>query len=204
MARHPTIQRTSDEAQSEETWLRRLEKAAVQPVQTKDNSIFEQITSIMNGKSSRSKHPSVQAAVDDMMNRSGMSAYLAQEKKGSEEKNESPKKIASSQEKNTPIVFKTCPNVEQTIKNYIQSTKGNISLPAILDRVKSIHKEDVSDPADWEDDNLIRWISKENLNEKSKHGNQNDHPHLGRTDEMSMEIDQGNTDAWSGLRPSKI
>ena len=49
-----------------------LEKDAVQS-REKDQSLYDQINNIINNKS---KYPSVQAAVEDMKERSGLTAYL--------------------------------------------------------------------------------------------------------------------------------
>ena len=70
------INREQDSSSSETYWLnefeKNLDKTAVQS-RTVDNSLFNQINSIMNGKS---KYPSVSAAVEDMMQRSGLKNHL--------------------------------------------------------------------------------------------------------------------------------
>lgn len=76
-----SINRSQDNLSSENYWLnefqKNLDKTAVQS-RTVDNSLFDQINSIMNGKS---KYPSVSAAVEDMMQRSGLKSYLDNVKK---------------------------------------------------------------------------------------------------------------------------
>src|SRR5258708_1492395 len=75
MRYQPAITRNSDENISEDHWLKQFEKSlqkgAVQP--RTQQSLFDQINSIMNQKS---KYPSVEAAVEDMKERSGLKAYL--------------------------------------------------------------------------------------------------------------------------------
>jgi len=200
---NPIISTYSDQ---DDTWLKNfqknLEKGAVQSKKI-DESIFEQMNSIMNTKS---KYPSVQAAVDDMMNRSGMKDYLEKTKK-SENENNTNKKTASSKEMHLiPIVIKKLPRIANTCKNYIESTRGNLPIPAIIDKIKSIHQHDVSDASDWEDENLIRYISKLNLAEKSKHGmEEQNHFNLGKRENMDVtDTDPSNTDAFFALNPVKI
>ncbi len=190
------IQKNSFAKIDEDNWINRfgesLQKEAVQSVD-KDKSIFDQITSIMSGKS---KYQSVQAAVDDMMNRSGLTTYL-KNKKLNIKKAQPNQKVDS-----TPIVIKKCPRIADTIKNYIESTRGNLSLPAILNKVRTIHKNDVSESSDWDDDNLLRWISKENLLAKTKNAPvDTDYASLGKNDNLGddTDIDPSNTDAFNVL-----
>jgi hypothetical protein len=199
------VQKTSDEDVGEQEWLSKvkeaIEKAAVQP-RYKDQQLFDQINSIMNNKS---KYPSVQAAVDDMKERSGLTAYL--NKKQSEEDNFS-KKTASLKEDPKAnvviLVFKSCPSVKQTIDNCIKDSKGTLPIPVILSRVQSIHNNDVHNSEDWDDENLLRYISKKNLEEKSNHGEQSDYNNLGFRNNMDNDgaIDQSNTDAFFCLNPA--
>lgn len=203
------VSRYSDSYIDEDNWCSKLEKSlqksAVQP-RTIDQSIFQQITSIMNGKS---KYPSVQAAVDDMKNRSGLTAYLDKISKLSNDDENLNKKVASDHNKNVslmPIVFFKCPKIEHTAGNYIRSTKGNLPVPAIIEKIRSIHQNDVSNASDWEDDKLIRQISKMNLEEKSKNYNDDMHySNLGKGDDINdTDIDLSNMDAFHALNPVKI
>ena len=210
--RHPAIiQRHSDAYIDEDNWLNRIEKSlekdAVQSRNT-DKSIFEQISSIMNNKS---KYPSVRAAVDDMKNRSGLTAYLDKIKISTEEIGT--KKVASDHnkviDKKIPIsqiIIKKCPKIADTIKNYVESTSGNLPIPAIIDKIRSIHQNDVSEASDWEDDDLIRYVSKLNLSEKSKNpNNESGYQNLGKKDDSNdAEIDPSNSDAFHGLNPVKF
>lgn len=197
----PSISRHSDASLDEDNWLNKiqkgLEKGAVQP-KSVDNSLFHQINSIMNGNS---KYPSVAAAVEDMKERSGLTAYL---NKMSEEENLNNKKVASdSQEKNIPIVIQKAPSIKNTLENYIRDTKGNIPVPAIIEKLKSIHRNDVSDVKDWEDDMLIRLVSQKNLEAKRSNPDNMDYNNLGIRDDGS-DIDPSNTDAFYALSPAKI
>ena len=110
-----------------------------------------------------------------MKNRSGLTAYLKQQIKIAEpdSNNVIDKKI--NLDVNSPVIFTKCPQIKDTCKNYIKTTRGNLPIPAIIDKIRSIHQRDVSNASDWEDDKLIRHISRLNLEEKSKnHGLENE------------------------------
>lgn len=200
-----TINRQSDEANSEDHWLKqfeqKLQKGAVQP-RSNDN-LFDQINSIMNGKS---KYPSVQAAVDDMMQRSGLTAYLNNVKTSSPTVN----KTAQVQQKNNvkmPKVIEKKPEIKKTLENIIKETKGNMPVPVIISRLHSLHANDISDDSVWEDEDLIKLVSKYNLQAKIDNPNSYENfDNLGKIDHSSSnsEIDISNTDAFSALTPAKI
>jgi hypothetical protein len=207
MGRHnrhqPVISRQSDESFQEDHWLNRfqqsLSKNAVQP---KRESLFDQINSIMNKKS---KYPSVEAAVRDMQERSGLTAYLNSLEKTSEKEEIAPtKKVASNQ--NLPVVIQKNPEILKTIENYIRDSKGNLPVPAIIDKVQAIHRSDVPDAKDWDDNKLIMLVSKLNLGAKSNNPtNYENYSNLGTRDKgAETEIDPSNTDAFHALTPAKI
>ena len=217
-SRHQTvINREADLHIDEDHWLNQLEKNlqknAVQSRRV-DQSLFDQINGIMNNKS---KYSSVSAAVEDMMQRSGLTGYLSKtsqqetsnnKKATHHEHGELTKKEEEQLQKATkmilPILFKKVPAVRRTIENYIKSTKGNLPVTAIVERMKSIHRKDVSDSNDWEDVNLLKFISDTNLSEKSK-GNQSSNDHnLGAIDNTDVDQNDSNTDAFSALMPAKI
>jgi hypothetical protein len=206
----PAIQTHSTQSDDEDTWLNRfqknLSKDAVQPRQ--QNSLFDQINSIMNGKS---KFPTVDAAVQDMKERSGLTAYLQKIKQSSDEEVPSAsKKVASDNQQAIdkkvemiPIVMKKNPQIQKTVENYIRDTRGNLSVPAIISKVQSIHQNDVSDAKDWDDDKLVILVSKLNLAAKKDNpGGYQDYSNLGTRDSGSdSEIDPSNTDAFFALTP---
>jgi hypothetical protein len=209
----PVVNRQADESIGEDHWLKQfektLQKGAVQP--RTQTSLFDQINSIMNGKS---KYPSVEAAVQDMQERSGLTAYLNKINKSSEDTAPVAKKVEASDNNNViekeikgaPIVIKKCPGVKQTLENYIRDTKGNLPVPAIIDKIRSIHQADVSDAKDWDDENLIRLVSRMNLAAKRDNpALYQGYSNLGRRDTSAdSEIDPSNTDAFNALTPAKI
>jgi hypothetical protein len=207
----PVINRNTDENISEDHWLKEFEKKllkdAVQP-RNNSSSLYDQINSIMNG--SKPKYPSVQAAVDDMMQRSGLSNYL----KVSEDNEESQKKVAQSNEpapkktrSDVPDVIAENPAILRTIENYIKSTRGNLPVPAIVDKIRTIHQGDVSEDKMWEDDKLIRLISNLNLEAKKNNpASYEDYANLavGDRDTADSDVDPSNTDAFNALMPAKL
>lgn len=213
-SRHQSvISRNSESHIDEDNWMNRLEKAlqkdAVQPRKV-DQSIFEQITTIMNGKA---KYPSVQAAVDDMKSRSGLTAYLDNMNKVSTDDKSVTKKTASDNNAAidkkvpiSPIVFSKMPKIKDTAANIIRTSRGNLPIPAIIERIKSIHHGDVSEASDWEDPNLIRHVSRMNLEEKSKnYTGDTGYNSLGLGDDTNdTDMDPSNTDAFHGLNPVKF
>lgn len=212
--RHNTvINRQSDSGYSEDHWLKQfeqtLERTAVQP--RSSESIHDQINAIMNTKS---KYPSVQAAVDDMMQRSGLTAYLEIEKTSSDEEvPKQPKKVAQQapakqqQNNKVPQVIQEKPSIRSTLNNIIKDSRGNMSVPAIISRLHSLHAHDISDEGAWEDDRLIRLVSQCNLEAKKNNpGNYDNFSNLGTGDHSTADsdIDASNTDAFNALMPAKL
>jgi hypothetical protein len=321
--RHQSVvSRNTDEYVSEDHWLKQfeksLEKGAVQP--KSQQSLFDQINSVMNGATP--KYPSVQAAVDDMMQRSGLSNYLkiSKEQEGGKTKTAqdhggnlfdrlldqikkfvavrewynvghamgklekaegnpagsaldaimsfkyfhdpdlkavrvpmanwgdftlgycaghgSPpeqtkrqiehinrmmtmsgtaKKASTDQnnvmekqvpvEPKMPVVMQKNPQILQTLENYIRSTRGNLPIPAIIDKIRSIHRGDVSEEKFWDDDDLIRLVSKLNLEAKTTNpANYENYHNLasGDHDNAESDVDSSNTDAFNALMPAKL
>jgi hypothetical protein len=209
--KNQSISKNSDQDESGDHWLtqfeKNLEKIAVQP-RHKDESLFDQINSIMNG--SQSKYKTVESKVDDMKERSGLKAYLD---KMSSEKNV--EKTASAADENdafvkqvdmTPIVIKKFPSIKNSIENYIRDSKGNLPIPAIIGKIRSIHKKDVSNEKDWEDDNLIRFVSRLNLMAKQNNPvSFQENNNLGGYDYSdSSDEDNSNSDAFKSLQPVKF
>lgn len=300
------VSRNTDEHISEDHWLKQfensLQKGAVQP--KSQQSLFDQINTIMNG--SGSKYTSVQNAVDDMMQRSGLTNYLeASEKETGKAKvassnkyydmgyfdgkedlqnegfgtdilssilsrkealpvdykvymeyaygysdgckmsknifdreeqriskyitnktepteNDVPVEYEYSDQNNSfdktipvehkkkdttiPDVIVTNPNVLRTLENYIRATRGNLPIPAIIDKIRSIHHSDVSEDKVWDDDKLIRLVSKLNLEAKKNNpASYENYNNLAVSDsDADSDIDPSNTDAFNVLMPAKL
>jgi hypothetical protein len=210
----PVISRQSDGENSDNHWLRqfeeKLQKTSVQP---RGESIFDQITSIMNGKS---KYPSVQAAVDDMMQRSGLTDYLDNVKVSEETLDERSRKTATdhkdqmrqeTRNSKTPQVIQQKPSILNTLENIVKESRGNLPIPAIITRLRSLHAQDIADESAWEDERLIHLVSQYNLKAKQDNPATFDKfDQLGRGDHSTSDrdIDPSNTDAFNALMPAKI
>lgn len=208
-SRHQSVvNRQSDEGYSGDHWLKqfedKLQKTSVQP---RGENLYDQISSIMNTKS---KYPSVQAAVDDMMHRSGLTSYLKDVKVAEEKSSSKTMKLAQdqkSQNDKTPQVIKEKPSIQRTLENIIKETRGNMPVPAVISRLRSLHAQDISDEGAWEDEKLIRLVSQCNLRAKTDNpGSYDSFDQLGQGDHSTSDrdIDPSNTDAFNALMPSKI
>jgi hypothetical protein len=203
--RHISIINRISEESKNDSWLEQvdnnLKRNAVQP-RSVDDSLFNQMNSIMNG--TKSKHSTVQAAVEDMKERSGYSAFQKKINKLSED--DFNNQVKTAQDKNkTPIIFKKKPEIENTIKTYVKETNGNISVPAIKDHIMSIYRTEKLDPKDWEDPLLLAYLISLNLQEKAKHNNNSQENNLGKLDKgNNTDIDISNSDAFSALNPVKF
>jgi len=170
-----------------------LEKSAVEPM--KNKSIYDQISAIINKKS---KFPSVEAAVQDMQQRSGISAYWEKTSQSNENI-----KVANEALTN-PVIFEKFPMIKTTIENYIRDTKGNMDLPAIIEKIKGIFRFEGPESKDWEDEAFIKCVNKMNMDEQNKYNHDTaDYNNLGKLDRGTNEIDPGNTDAFLSLMPVK-
>lgn len=104
-----------------------------------------------------------------------------------------------------PIVIQKCPHIKNTLENFISATRGNSSIPAIIDKIKSIHKSDVSNAEDFDSNDFMRYVSNLNLMEKTKNPSTYENNHnLGKLDDLNdSDIDPSNTDAFNSLNPAK-
>lgn len=211
------VSRNTDEHISEDHWLKQfentLQKGAVQP--KSQQSLFEQINTIMNGTGS--KYPSVQAAVDDMMQRSGLTNYLqASDQPGSKTKTAADqnedfdKKVPIEPKQQSgyqlPKLVQENPAILHTLENYIRTTRGNLPIPAIIDKIRSIHRGDVADDKLWDDDDFVRLVSKLNLEAKTNNpASYENYNNLAVSDsDADSDIDPSNTDAFNVLMPAKL
>jgi hypothetical protein len=213
--RHQPSFTSQSDVYGDEYWAAQVEnnlnKSSVTSRQ--NSSLFDQITSIMDG--AKSKFTTVESKVEDMKERAGLNAYLKNINKSSN-KNVSNhktmvaniKSMASENNFHTddtiPIFIKQHPNLLSTLENIIKDTKGSLSIPAIIAKLKSIHKNDLPESKDWNDPKLMHLVSKLNLAEKTNHYNSdNNQSNLGKQD-SELEFDQSNDDAFSGLMPAKV
>lgn len=197
-SRHEAIiSRESDSSIMEDHWLKQyqksLEKGAVQPM-SHSKSIFDQISAIINKKS---KYPTVAEAVKDMQERSGVKAYWEKMSEGLN--------TLKKAEENISDIIKKYPMIKNTLENYIKDTKGNSSVPAIIEKIKGLHKFDGPENKDWDDENFVKEVSRMNLEERSKyHNNSSEYSNLGKLDHSTDgDIDPSNNQAFISLMPAK-
>lgn len=168
-------------------YAKALQKISVEPI--REISVYDQISSIMGRKS---KHATVDDAVKDMKERSGLTAYLQTQSDGK----------LQSKASETVKLFEIVPQVKTTMDNCIEDSKGNLPIPAIIERVKSIHRFDVADDTVWDEDNLLKYINSKNILVKQNHPDMdNNHANLGRDLSMENFTDPSNTDAFQSLQP---
>lgn len=206
--RHQSVvSRQSDASDSDDHWLRefenKLQKTSVQP---RGNSLHDQISSIMNSKS---KYPSVQAAVDDMMQRSGLTDYLQTKTSSDEENSENkPRKTAQAKPSDPePKALSIIPGLRNTLDNIMRETRGNLDISAIVRRLQAMYSKETPNANIWEDPALFGFISNLNLEAKKNNpGVFERYDTLGRGDHSAADhdIDPSNTDAFNALMPSKI
>ena len=173
-----TFVKEADSNNTSDNWFVDFERALLkESVLSKqvDESLFNQISTIMNSKS---KYSSVEDAVKDMQERSGFKSFVETGKYSVNKSNN--KKIASDvnnvfykqtekENDDIPDVFKEKPSIKQTLKNLIDGAHGLTPIAVILDNLKNLHKKDVLDDSMWDDSKLIKYVTTENLKAKSIH-----------------------------------
>jgi tetrahydromethanopterin S-methyltransferase subunit F len=185
---------------SNDDWMsefaRHLEKNSVQS-KSQTSSIYDQLYSVIRGN--KPKYPSVDAAVEDMRNRTGLVAYHNQ-LKAEEEKAQS--KTAQQKEIDVELFHQT-PQIQSTVDNYIRDTRGNLAVPEIVDKIKSIHQKDVSDNTVWANPSFLMYVHNKNMEEKKKHHSEENFNDLGKVDFHDSQRDPSNDDALHILNPAQ-
>lgn len=201
----PSIVKQSDwrSAKSESSLIddfqKNLEKLSVQPYKSEEESIYSQISSIMGNKP---RFNSVQAAVRDMQNRSGLTDYL---KKLNSENQINTKKVASEDNQNfsADSILKN-QSIKSTIDNIISDSRGAMDISQVLNRAKQIHGTEVSDNSMWDQKELFEYIKKKSDECRSDNAQVND-SNLGirpSGKDMLDTADPSNTDAFHSLNPA--
>lgn len=104
--------------------------------------------------------------------------------------------------KNPKIIIEV-PSIADTLENIMDSNK-HLPLPAILEKIKSIHMHDVSDARDWDDEDFLIYINSKKLEKQLNHVEDRNYSNLGRIDTSSPDTNDSNTDAFQALMPAKI
>lgn len=206
----PIVERSRDDIEQSPalpSWMKdfakNLEKTSVQPY--RDESIFDQISSVMNG--TKPKYSNVEDAVRDMQERSGLSAYKNKvEAQGKTQKKAQHAQPTEQTQQADVNLFKLKPQIKDTFDNYIEDTNGNLSIPSIVEKIKSIHQNDISDDSSWDDESLLKYINTKNIEVKKKHPNtEENNANLGKLPHFDeRDIDPSNSDALFSLTPAII
>lgn len=147
----------------EELLKTNLEKVAVQSKRV-DDLLFHKITDVV--KSKQSKFSSVEDKVNEMMERSGLNAYLQNNVKLSKKANSENKDTQN--QNNTIRLFKECPQALNTLDNIIQDSKGTLPVIGIIDKLHKLHGRDIHNDALFQDDSLKQFIAQKNLEVKAE------------------------------------
>lgn len=166
---------------------KQLNKNAVKSRQ-QDSDLFSQINSVI--KSKKSKFSSVAEAVEEMKERSGLNKFLR-------------KAQALKQASANVEIFKVNPEVQQTIKNYIDETGGALPLQAIVEKLKSIYKNTISDDKLWVDENLLKYIAMVNTQVRTETENKEPSLNLGKNLFKNDTDTSESDDIFKSLNPSK-
>ena len=148
------------------------QKEAVTVVDTsreRQNSIYQQMYSIMNGK--KPLYSSVEEAVMDYQKKIGLNDYLQKIQSESSIKSAASQIISSASEydendinekKNSEsdevLIFKIFPNTERYITNVLD-TNPKLSIPAILHMIAENFEADGVDSNHLDDPGLLKYIS---------------------------------------------
>jgi hypothetical protein len=140
----------------------------------------------------------VQAAVDDMITRTGLQSYLqnisAQQKQN--------KKTAQHQN----LFFTTKQNIKENIfhfiRNKISDAHGRIPIAVLQDEILSTFRNDGIKPEDIYSEDLARYINQALIAEQIKNPiHESSNPNLGKN-LQEMDDDGSNDDFFRGLNPS--
>lgn len=178
-------------------------RTAVEAARTRDQqSIMDQISSIMSGKATSAN--SVESKIQDMQERTGLKEYLRR-MKSAQEHSEDMSKIDRLPESFADLPESTQNDVQNYVKNLIETHHGNIHIPAIQEsviqtfRLKGVHPKHINDQA------FEKYISDCILDQKKKHPSFEEHnSNLGRGVGLDGEIDPENNDFFSSLMPVKM
>ena len=198
----PTISRadyprssTNVEKEIESSFVENLQKTAVQP-KRKDDSLFDQINAVIGNK--KSKYHSVEAAVEEMKKRSGLTDYLKSEA-DNEDKGHT-KKANISAPAAEPAIFKKCPKMKDTIISRIQSSRGGLAEPAVHKYIVDMYSNEC-DSSELEDDSLRKYIFNLVKEERKKYPSKTNNIDIGKIDYHDADADPANFDQFDGLQP---
>ena len=143
-----------------ESLKNKLNKIAVQPKRVDD--LLFRVNEVVDSK--KSKFSSVEDKVSEMIERSGLAAYLKDKKIKLSKKAELQQETSNE----TIETFKKYPNIKKTIDNIIEDSKGTLPVIGIVDKVSRLHEKEIKDNTLFQDNGLKKYIAQKNLEYKAK------------------------------------
>lgn len=163
----------------------------------KQSGFYEEISQMFGGQ--KQKYNSVQAAVDDMITRTGLQSYLqnisAQQKQT--------KKIANQQ---SSLLSSLKPNIRENvfhfIRNKIGDARGKIPIAVLQDELLSTFRNEGLQAEDIYSEELARYINQALIAEHIKNPIKDSvNPNLGKNIQET-EDNGANNDFFHGLNPA--
>lgn len=163
-----------------------LQKMSVQPAH-RDKALFDQISEILGNKS---RYATVEEAVQDLQKRTGLAQYLqmCEAEKVEVHKNAADHAVMKedpstpvdeeelivmldpdTDEVQYPVLLKEHPHIERFITNFVTSRRGYIHVPAVIEAVRSVFKNENFTSDELEDKHLRKFINELIIKEKSQH-----------------------------------
>ncbi|HVI40981.1 MAG TPA: hypothetical protein VM577_09995 [Anaerovoracaceae bacterium] len=172
-------------------------KSAVEVARLRNyQSIADQISAIVGGNP---RHSSVETAVQDYQERTGLKEYL----KRQSSPQDSAKKTANVQAFQN-LDPRVRDNIINFIKNRIETHRGLVPLPAIQEEILSTFRNEGLQPQDVNNDEVAKLISQAIIDERQKNPESDmNNVNLGRgVGVKDMDDDDGsNSDFFRGLLP---
>jgi hypothetical protein len=198
-----------------------LQKLSVQPAH-KDRAFFDQITDILGNKS---RYATVEEAVKDLQDRTGLAKYLqmceaeqAEVTKVAQDINDTHVKEPKTEEElevtldpdsdemKYPKLLQDHPEIKKFIENFVKSRNGFVHVPAVVESIRIIFRNDNFTSDELEDKHLRKFINEVIIKEKALHEGDNAgiDIDLGKLDHSTDTQVEENNDAFSILMPAKL
>lgn len=184
-----------------------LQKMSVESAH-RDKALFDQISEILGNKS---RYATVEEAVQDLQKRTGLAQYLqmCEAERAEVHKNAADhtvmKEDPSTQveeelevtldpdtdEVQYPKLLQEHPYIDRFIRNFISSRHGYIHVPAVVEAIRNIFKNDNFTSDELEDKHLRKYINELIIAEKSQQNQESyDNVDLGKIPSSSTDTDQ--------------
>ena len=185
----------SQKSETLQSFISHFHKNLASAAQRKQGGFYEEITQMFGG--TKQKYNSVQAAVEDMITRTGLQSYL---------QNISAQKIQNKKTANHNFFPSIQQNVRENIfhfiDNKISDSHGKIPITVLQDELLSTFRNNGIQPEDIYSEDLARYINQSLVAEQIKNPiHESSDPNLGKN-LQEMDDDGTNDDFFRGLNPS--